>query len=127
MSHMVTLTPMGGGYGNIGSSVLKSVSFFLLYTGIIFVIIGYLQQEKNNVPPKVEYRYVPKTFEEKQANNTPISSNFKQMFSERGPWEQNNGFVDSYPWQRQLISSKIVQPDNNPKSGFGKAVGFTIV
>lgn len=63
MSHMVTLTPISGcGYGNMGMSALKSLSFFLLFAGIILVAVGYIQQEKLNIPPRIEYRYIPRSF-----------------------------------------------------------------
>ena len=127
---MVTLTPIGGGYGSYRSmemSALKSISFFLLFTGIVFVAIGYIQQEKLNVPPRVEYRYVPRSFEEEQSVDTPILSVFGQMFSDRGPWQKYNSFIDTYPWQRQLINSRVVLPYNNPTSGFGRAVGDRVI
>lgn len=127
MSHMVTLTPVGGGYGNMGMSALKSISFFLLFAGIVLVAIGYIQQEKLNVPPRVEYRYVPRSFKEEQAVSTPILSVFGQMFSDRGPWEKANGYVDTYPWQRQLINSRVVLPYNNPSSDFARAVGDRVI
>ena len=84
-------------------------------------------QERLNVPPRVEYRYVPRSFTEEQSVSTPISSVFGKMFSDRGPWEKINGFIDTYPWQRQLINSKVVLPFNNPSSGFGRAVGDHVI
>ena len=127
MSHMITLTPVGGGYGSTCMSAVKSISFFLLFVGIVLVSIGYIQQEKLNVPPRVEYRYVPRSFKEEQSVATPILSIFGKMFSDRGPWEKINGFVDTYPWQRQLINSRVVLPYNNPSSGFGRAVGDRVI
>lgn len=130
MSQLVTLSPVGGcGYanGNMGISALKSISFFLLFTGIILIAIGYIRQENRIIPPRVEYRYIPRTFQEEQSINTPILSVYGKMFSDRGPWEKANGFVDTYPWQRHLINNKIVLPNNNPNSGLGRAVGERII
>lgn len=127
MSHMLTLTPTGGsGFGNAGMSALKSISFFLLFAGIVLVSIGYIQQEKLSVPPRVEYRYVPRSFQESQSVSTPILSVFGQLFSDRGPWAKKTGFVDTYPWQRQMINSRVVFPYQGI-TGFGRAVGDRVI
>lgn len=127
MSHMVTLTPMGGYQSGGAMSALKSISFFLLFAGIVLIVIGYVQSENLQKPPRVEYRYVPRSFEENQSVSTPILSVFGKMFQDRGPWQKNRTFVDTYPWQRQLINSRVVLPYNNPTSGFGRAVGEMVI
>jgi hypothetical protein len=122
------MTPMGGSnYGNSGMSAIKSMSFFLLFAGIVLITIGYVQSENLEKPPRVEYRYVPRSFEESQQISTPILSIFGSMFSNLGPWQKATGFMDTYPWQRQLISSRPVFPYNNPNSGLGRAVGQRII
>lgn len=127
MSHMLTMTPIGGSiYGNNGMSAIKSISFFLLFTGIILITIGYVQSENLNKPERVMYRYVPRSFQEEQAVNTPILSTFGSMFEKRDPLSQINGYVDTYPWQKQLISNSVLQPYQN-NTGFGRAVGQRII
>ena len=115
---------ISNGYG-IGST-LKSLSFLLLFAGIILITMGYSKQQ-GNIPPKVEYRYVPRTFEEENASSPPLLSVFGNMFSDRGPLQKYQSFIDTYPWQRQMINSRIVLPYNNPMSGFGRAVGTKII
>jgi hypothetical protein len=125
----ITLNPYMGNYGGGSSatSALKSISFFLLFTGLVMITIGYVQQETRIKPPRVEYRYVPRSFKEEQAQKTPILSVFGSLFQDRGPWQKNHQFIDTYPWQRQLINSRVVQPYNNPVSGFNRGVGQRII
>jgi len=124
---MLTLTPTGGSYGNAGMSALKSISFFLLFAGIVLVSIGYIQQEKLNVPPRVEFRYIPRSFQEEQSQNPPLLGTFSKMFSDRGPWQKYHSFSDLFPWQQFMINSRVVLPYNNPSSGFGRAVGQRVI
>jgi hypothetical protein len=111
---------------NHGSS-LRTISFFFLFIGLILITVGYVRQETRDKPPRVEYRYVPRSFKEEQAEAKPVLSVFGTMFNDRGPWERQQGFVDTYPWQRNLINSRVVQPYNNPISGFGKSVGQRVI
>lgn len=127
MSHMLTMTPMGGSnYGNSGMSAIKSMSFFLLFAGIVLITIGYVQSENLEKPPRVEYRYVPRSFQEEQAVDTPILSIFGSMFEKRDPLSRVNGYVDTYPWQRHYINNSFLQPYQN-NTGFGRAVGQRII
>ena len=119
---MISLTPINGGCPNYGTSTLKSISFFLLFIGIIFVTVGYIQEQKNSVLPKIEYRYIPRTFEEEQLNQEPINSIFGSMFTDRDPRSKQYGYIDTYPWQRQLIDSKTVLPYQGI-TGLGRYVG----
>lgn len=132
MSHMVTLTPLNGcsgyhgGSPGVGSTV-KSLSFFLLFAGIIFISIGYLKNLNRTNPQRVEYRYIPRSFQEEQAEKIPLMSVMGKMFSQRDPLSRINGFVDTFPWQRYMINDRLATPHNNPSSGFGRAVGQRII
>ena len=131
MSHALTLTPLNGYGGYPGypgtTSSLKSVSFFLLFMGIILISIGYLRSENRSRPPRVEYRYVPRSFQEEQSENAPLMSIFGNLFNKRDPLLRRNGFVNTFPWEQYNISSRLVTPFSNPSSGFGRAVGQRIV
>ena len=61
-------------------SSVKSISFFLLVIGLIFMTIGYVKNTQTNTKPIIEYRYIPKTFEEEQENPTKVGQIFKNMF-----------------------------------------------
>jgi hypothetical protein len=111
---------------NYGMSSLKSFSFFLLFTGIILISIGYISAENKNKPNRVEFRYLPRTFEEEQTTSVPLFSTFSKLFQERDPWSKINGFVDVYPWERQQINTSLLSYQT-PMSGFGRSVGDRVV
>ena len=48
-------------------------------------------------PPKIEYRYISKTFEDEQNVNVPVLSvgGMSKMFEDDSPWIQNNSFKSS--------------------------------
>ena len=125
MSHMITLTSIGEST-NYGISALKSMSFFLLFTGIILISIGYIREENREKPPRVEFRYVPRTFEEEQTNSLPLFSTFSKLFQDRDPWSKLNAFVDTYPWERGNINNSLLAY-KTPMSGFGRAVGDRVI
>ena len=126
----ITLNPSfeknysGGG----ATSALKSISFFLLFSGLVLITIGYVQQESRIKAPRVEFRYVPRSFKEQNAEKVPLMSIFGNLFSNRSTWSQNRFFMDGYPWSRQLIDNKnVVMPYASPVSGFGRSVGTRIL
>ena len=41
---------------------MKSLILLLFITGLVFVIIGYMENYKNCPLPKIEYRYIPRNF-----------------------------------------------------------------
>jgi|688.fasta_scaffold05376_16 hypothetical protein len=55
------------------------ISTFLLYIGILFIAIGYVNQIKKTTPI-IEYRYIPQTFEEQQENPIKVGKIFKDLF-----------------------------------------------
>ena len=125
MSHMITLTPTGGNSG-YGMSALKSFSFFLLFTGIVLISIGYIRSENREKPQRVEFRYLPRTFEEEQANSAPLLSTFSKLFQDRDPWSKLNGFTDVFPWERANINNNLLSYQT-PMNGFGRSVGERVV
>jgi len=65
---------------------MKSLIMMLTFIGIISIVVGYVNQIKKSPPPTVEYRYIPRTFEEDQANPVKISELYNAMFVEPTPW-----------------------------------------
>ena len=65
---------------------MKSIVVLLFLTGIVLLIIGYINQIKKCPPPKIEYRYIPRTFEEQEDNPVRVSQLFSQMFEEPSTW-----------------------------------------
>jgi len=67
----------------------------LLFIGIILLLIGYFKQQNICLPNKIEYRYIPRTFEDDQNNTTGRPSQiFRNMFEQPTPWLQ--GFRSGY-------------------------------
>lgn len=68
----------------------KIIVLFIIIIGIIFITISLTKnQVQNNMKeqePKIEYRYIPRTFEEEQFNPVYPSEVFETMFSEPSPW-----------------------------------------
>lgn len=65
---------------------MKSIIVLLAFVGIVAVVIGYINQIKQCPPPKVEYRYIPRTFEDEQNDPVKVTRLFRNMFEEPTPW-----------------------------------------
>jgi hypothetical protein len=65
---------------------MKSIIIILTFLGIIGITVGYVNQLKKCPPPKIEYRYIPRTFQQDQDNPVKISELYHTMFTEPTPW-----------------------------------------
>ena len=65
---------------------MKSIIVMLTVIGVIGLIIGYINQIKTCPPPRVEYRYIPRSFEDDQNDPVKITQLFKNMFEQPTPW-----------------------------------------
>jgi len=65
---------------------MKSIIVLLLFVGVIFLVIGYINQIKQCPPAKVEYRYIPRSFEDEQNDPVKPSHLFRNMFENPSPW-----------------------------------------
>lgn len=74
---------------------MKSIILVLALIGIIFFATGYVKSNLQCPPPKIEYRYIPKTFEDEQNINTPILSvtGMYKMFEDDDAWIQDNSYA----------------------------------
>jgi len=61
---------------------MKSFIIILFIVGIVMTTVGYMENYKNCPLPKVEYRYIPRTFEEEQENPVKVGKIFKALFEE---------------------------------------------
>lgn len=75
---------------------MKSILLLLFFIGSIFMTIGYVQDAQHCEPKQIEYRYVPKSFEQEQAEQMPVRAMFSQMFNEYSPWENSIGYASDY-------------------------------
>jgi hypothetical protein len=54
--------------------------------GVIMVIIGYTRQYSVCPNPRIEYRYIPRTFYDEQLSSPNILKQFSSMFEDENPW-----------------------------------------
>ena len=65
---------------------MKSIVLLLFFTGFMFVILGY-QKQLNILPnPKIEYRYIPRTFYDEQLSTPNLIKQFSSLFEDENVW-----------------------------------------
>ena len=74
---------------------MKSIILVLAIVGIVLIAVGYVQGNFQCPPPKIEYRYITKTFEDEQNVPTPLMSisGIYSMFENDSPWIVDNSFA----------------------------------
>uniref|UniRef100_A0A6C0J501 Uncharacterized protein n=1 Tax=viral metagenome TaxID=1070528 RepID=A0A6C0J501_9ZZZZ len=65
---------------------MKLLLIIIMFAGILSVTVGYVNQLKKCPPPKIEYRYIPRTFEQEQDNPVKVSELYNTMFTQPTPW-----------------------------------------
>lgn len=65
---------------------MRSLITILAFLGILSITVGYINQLKKCPPPKIEYRYIPRTFQQDQENPVKVSELYHTMFAEPTPW-----------------------------------------
>jgi hypothetical protein len=67
---------------------MKSLILVLLMIGMIMIGVGYVKSNMQCPPSRIEYRYVPKSFNEEQQVHTPIMaiSGMSAMFNNEDVW-----------------------------------------
>lgn len=68
---------------------MKSIIIILTFIGILGIAVGYVNQIQKCPPSKIEYRLIPRTFQQDQDNPVKISELFHTMFAEPTPWIRN--------------------------------------
>ena len=65
---------------------MKSIVLLLFFIGLMFIILGY-QKQLNVLPnPKIEYRYIPRTFYDEQLSSGNVLKQFSSLFDNENPW-----------------------------------------
>jgi hypothetical protein len=66
----------------------KGVLLLIIFLGILFIAVEVVRVQSGLIekPPKIEYRYIPRTFEEEQLEPVYVSEIFETMFSQPSPW-----------------------------------------
>ena len=68
---------------------MKSIIMLLFMIGLIMVVAGFYKKNLKCPPPKVIYKYVPRTFKEEQENPAQATDIFSKMFKEPSSWWSN--------------------------------------
>ena len=66
---------------------MNPLALLILLIGIICIVIGYSQAQQQCPPPKIEYRYIPRTFYEQQLSIPTVNRTFSSMFENQSPWD----------------------------------------
>lgn len=63
---------------------MKSISFLLLFCGVILIVIGYYRNiSKKTNYKNIEYRYLPESIYSQQIGSDNLMANFKKMFQDK--------------------------------------------
>ena len=81
---------------------MKSIVMLLSFFAILMIAIGYINQLKKCPPSRVEYRYIPRTFQEEQDNPVKVSELYEQMFNEPSPWISGFKFSSNETKNREI-------------------------
>ena len=83
---------------------MRAIVTLFLLIGICLVVVGYVKSNQSCPPPVVEFKYIPRSFEDDQILQRPVMSIFGQMFSGDDAWTQTQGYADKV-YSRQLAAS----------------------
>jgi hypothetical protein len=87
---------------------MKALVFLLMFIGFVFVVIGFVKTNQTCPPPIVQFRYIPKTFNEEQNVQVPVTAIFSKMFNDTTPWQDRAGYADT---EGSLIDHKSSNKD----------------
>lgn len=65
---------------------MKSIVILLFLIGIVMIMVGYTRQYSICPNPRVEYRYIPRTFYDEQLSGENVLKQFSSMFQDSNPW-----------------------------------------
>jgi hypothetical protein len=86
---------------------MKSIVILLFIVGVVMVLAGYTRQYSICPNPKIEYRYIPRTFYDEQLSSQNVLKQFGSMFQDENPW---------------IMDRNINNPENVNTSNFYKKV-----
>ena len=76
---------------------MRLVLFTLLFFGAALIMVGFIRSQSQCLPPKIDYRFIPRTFIEEQESPVSVTDMFAKMFFE------DNRFINTE-------SSKLLPP-----------------
>jgi hypothetical protein len=72
---------------------MNNIGVLILCISILFIVTGYIQiNNSNNNKVKIEYRYIPRTFEQEQLKPQKLNEIFDDLFEEPSLWLAGHRF-----------------------------------
>jgi hypothetical protein len=65
---------------------MRTIIFTFFIVAIIFIVIGYFENYKDCPLPKIEYRYVPRSFYEEQVSGMNLKNLYSDIFNDPEIW-----------------------------------------
>jgi hypothetical protein len=74
---------------------MKSIILIMALFGIILFATGYVKSNLQCPPPRIEYRYIPKSFDDEQNTDVPLLSisGIYSMFENDSAWTQDTSYA----------------------------------
>ena len=95
---------------------MKSFVLILFIIGLIFIAVGYTENYKNCPSPKIEYRFIPRSFYEEQISSTNLKSLYSDIFNEPSTWSaypfSNKQDIFNDKNYSNFVDGKIVSSDS---------------
>ena len=66
--------------------ILRFLTLLIFFSGLSFIVIGYVRSAAHCPPPKVIYRFVPRSFKEEQEAPVLPSTIFADLFNAPSPF-----------------------------------------
>lgn len=73
---------------------MKSLVLLIFIIGLIMVLMGYTRQYTICPNPRIEYRYIPRTFYDEQLSSGNVLKQFSSMFEDENPWIKDRSLKD---------------------------------
>jgi len=67
---------------NKQNEIMNIVLFTLLFAGMLLIAVGFIRSQRHCPPAKIEYKFIPRSFQEEQENPVPVTDIFARMFME---------------------------------------------
>lgn len=66
--------------------ISKPIMAIIIFIGILLITIAIVKNEQQCPQQQIIYRYIPRTFDEEQAEPVYASDIFRTMFEQQSPW-----------------------------------------
>jgi len=80
---------------------MKSIIILIFIIGVIMVLVGYTRQYSICPNPRIEYRYIPRTFYDEQLSSENVLKQFSSMFEDTNPWVKDRNIKQTEQSDKQ--------------------------